>query len=323
MSTSSADIPRASTVTVGAVIPCKNEVATIERCLLALRAQTPTVFPIVVVDNGSTDGSVEIARRLADRVVELPTGSISELRNRGAAEVGDVDVLAFVDADTEVQAGWLSAGLAALDDGADLVGSRTLPSPDARWVARRWAAVEAARAHGRSRVWSQHLLTRRSRFVELGGFANIPTGEDADLSIRTEEAGGSVRLIDGMVATHYGFPSDVRSFLRRERWHTRSPGWFPRMSRGSRLLVATGAAWAAAGGAAAAASAVRGDGRPVVAWTATSVAALPALGLITARRPLPAAQDGLLLGIWIAVRILRLPRELGPLSRDCAREPRA
>src|SRR3712207_5284996 len=41
---------------VGVVVPCKDEVATIERCLTALRAQQPAPARIVVADNGSTDG---------------------------------------------------------------------------------------------------------------------------------------------------------------------------------------------------------------------------------------------------------------------------
>ncbi len=308
--------PRAATAsgtgrpTVGAVVPCKDEGATIARCLAALRQQVPPVTRIVVVDNGSTDGSLEIARDLADEVLEVPHGTISGLRNRGAAAVAGVDVLAFVDADTEVHRGWLQAGLDALDDGADLVGSRTRADGGARWVARRWAAVEAARAHGRSRVWSQHMLVRADRFAAIGGFADVPTGEDADLSIRMEASGGTVALVPGMVATHHGFPGTLRAFLRRERWHTRAAGWLPRMSRGSRVLVYAGAGWAGLGGVALGTAVVRRRPRALRLWAATSPFAVLALGSTSGRRPLTAGQDGVLLGIWTAVRVARLPREL-------------
>lgn len=303
-------VPLPAAPRVGIVVPCKNEGATMERCLRALRAQRPAPAMIVVVDNGSTDDSVAIARRLADRVMELPVATISTLRNTGAAECGPVDVLGFVDADTEVDEGWLAAGLAALDAGADLVGSRSRAAGDAPWVARRWAAVEAAHAHAGSRVWSQQLLIRAEAFAAVGGFAQIATGEDAALSSDVEAAGGTVRLVPAMGAVHHGFPGRLRPFLRRERWHTRAPGWYGRMSRGSRLLVAAGAGWTVAGGLAAAEAAVTGRRRRLVAWTAASVAAVPALGLTTSRRPEPVLQDGLLLNIWLVVRVLRLPREL-------------
>src|SRR5215211_1532212 len=257
---------------VAVVVPCKDEVGTIGTTLAALRAQEPAPDLVVVVDNRSSDGSLDVAKELADDVVELPSGSISAVRNAGAAAAGPVDVLAFVDADTEVQPGWLAAGLAALDAGADLVGSRTQASPGAGWVASRWAHIEEVRAHGGSRVWSQHLILRAETFAALGGFAEIPTGEDADLSMRTVEAGGVVELVPSMRAVHHGFPDDLRSFLRRERWHTRAPGWFARMSRGSRALVLAGAGWTAVGGLLAVrALAGRGAG-PVSLWTAATAA---------------------------------------------------
>ncbi|WP_158548565.1 glycosyltransferase family 2 protein [Blastococcus sp. TF02A-26] len=297
-------------VAVGAVIPCKNEVETITRCLAALRGQQPPLSRIVVVDNGSTDGSVELAKQFADTVLEVPDGSISGLRNRGAAELAGVDVIAFVDADTEVGSNWLQAGLEALGTGADLVGSRTRAGDDARWVARRWAAIEAARTHSRSRVWSQHMLVRASRFHSVGGFADIPTGEDADLSIRIAEAGGPVTLVPGMQAIHHGFPATLRTFLRRERWHTRAPGWFPRMARGSQILVAAGAVWSGAGAILAVDALVRRRTGRLRLWAATSAIAVPALGTTTSRRPAAVLQDGLLLSIWTAIRVARLPAEM-------------
>ena len=300
---------------MGVVVPCKDEGATIARCLAALRAQEPPVTRIVVVDNGSTDGSLEVARELADEVLEVPQGSISELRNQGAAAVAGVDAIAFVDADTEVHPGWLRAGLDALDGGAALVGSRTRASEDARWVARRWAAVEAARAHGASRVWSQHMLVQAERFTALGGFADVATGEDADLSIRMTAAGGRVQLVPEMVATHHGFPATFRAFVRRERWHTRAPGWLPRMSRGSQALVVAGAGWAGLG-AALGLTAVRGRPRALGWWAAASALAVPALGSTTSRPSLAAAQDGVLLTVWTGIRVARLPRELLRLGTE-------
>ena len=320
MPPSPAPSPSRAAATVGVVVPCKNEVATIERCLRALREQDPPVARIVVVDNGSTDGSLQVAARLADAVVEIAGGSISTLRNQGAAALGRVDVLAFVDADTEVHPGWLAAGLDALNSGADLVGSRTRASGDARWVARRWAAVEAARAHGGSRVWSQHMLIRADRFAALGGFAALPTGEDADLSIRTETAGGVVGLVPGMVATHHGFPETYRAFLRRERWHTRAPGWLPRMSTGSRFLVYAGAAWTAVGAVVLGDAMLRRRPKPLRLWAGASTVTVPLLGSATSRNPVTTVQDGVLVTTWAAVRIARLPREFLRLRHDRGRD---
>lgn len=295
---------------MGVVIPCRDEVGTLGRCLDALRRQDPPVSRVVVVDNGSTDGSLAVAHRCADAVLEVPDARIGGLRNRGARLLGaDVDVLAFVDADCEVDDGWLRAGLDALES-CELVGSRTLPSPDARWVARRWAVLEASQAHGASKVWTQHLLVRRSTFEAVGGFdETLTTAEDIMLSVQVTASGGRTRLDPAMVAVHHGFPADLPSFLRRETWHTRSPGWYSRMSPKSQVLVLATAAWSVVGGAAAG-GAVLGRRTPLLGWGLGTVAAVPVLGWVGGRSVRCASQDGVLLGLWAAVRVTRLGREV-------------
>ena len=53
------------------IVRCRDEVRTLERTLESLRRQT--VDPeIVVVDSGSSDGSLEVARRYADQLIEIP-----------------------------------------------------------------------------------------------------------------------------------------------------------------------------------------------------------------------------------------------------------
>lgn len=300
--------------TLGVVIPCKDEVTTLRSCLLSLREQVPSPVRVVVVDNGSTDGSLEIARRLADEVLEIPTGPIARLRNLGAQAVGEVDALAFIDADCELHPGWVASGLERLD-AIDLVGSRALASPDAPWVARRWAAIERAQAQD-DRVWSQHLMISRLIFERIGGFnENLATGEDLDLSTRVHRAGGRVGLEPTMVAVHHGFPRTLRTFLRREWWHTRGPGWYARMTAKSRLLVIAASMWSALGAASAVRAATQGDRRPLAIWAALTMSGLPALGRLGGGTRSAMLQDGLLLGLWALVRVVRLPREVGAKRR--------
>lgn len=304
-------------LTVGFVVPCKNEAATLRACLSALRRQAP-LARLVVMDNGSTDGSLEIAHQLADEVVDLPGVSISHLRNEGAAQVGDVDLLGFVDGDVVVGAGWLAAGLAALEHGADLVGSRSSADPEATWVATRWAEVEQHRAHGSSSIWGQHLLVRRSVFVALDGFdESLRTGEDADLSARARAAGFEVRLVPAMGAAHHGFPSTLRGFVRRELWHTSTPGWLERMAPRSRALVQLSGLWFAGGTALLLGAALTRRSSLVGAWLAGSAVGLSALGRVAGGTFRHSPGDGTLIGLWSAVRVGRLVQ--GAVSRSSRR----
>ena len=210
--------------TVGVVVPCKDEIGTIEACLRAIRAQVPAVRRIVVVDNGSTDGSLDVASRLADEVIELPHARIGQMRNAGAARCSDLDVLAFVDADCEVLPGWLAAGLRELES-ADLVGSRTYAEPGASWVARRWAAIEAAQQHAGSLAWSQHLAVRARTFALRAGGGRRALGHDRRRCLNCLiNFGGSGRWacscdsVDDMCVVHArGLWVDLGFFLRRVR----------------------------------------------------------------------------------------------------------
>src|SRR4051794_4164460 len=59
-----------------AIVRVKNEAATVGRTLESLRAQTVAV-EIIVVDSGSSDGTLEIVQDMADRVVEIPSDSFT------------------------------------------------------------------------------------------------------------------------------------------------------------------------------------------------------------------------------------------------------
>jgi len=65
---------------VSVVIPALNEEEFIGDCIRSLRAQTLPPAEIIVVDNGSTDRTVEIAKELADKVIIMPDVGIVQLR---------------------------------------------------------------------------------------------------------------------------------------------------------------------------------------------------------------------------------------------------
>lgn len=115
---------------VTVVMPVLNGTRTIGECLDALAAQEGLgEWELVVVDNGSTDGTAEFVRdhRLGKegraRVVNEPARGPYAARNAGIGEA-TAPVIAFTDCDCVPETGWLSAGLRAIASGADLVGGQ-------------------------------------------------------------------------------------------------------------------------------------------------------------------------------------------------------
>jgi glycosyltransferase involved in cell wall biosynthesis len=85
---------------VSVVIPCYNAAPFVERTLASVRAQTLAPHEVIVVDDGSSDGSAAVVRRALPSavVIEQPNGGVSRARNAGVARaIGDS--IAFLDAD--------------------------------------------------------------------------------------------------------------------------------------------------------------------------------------------------------------------------------
>lgn len=102
------------------MVPAWNEAGYLGATLASIHAAARALsiaYEIVVADDGSTDATAEIARRGGARVVVVAHRQIAATRNAGArSALGER--LAFVDADTRVDAALVRAALAALDAGA-------------------------------------------------------------------------------------------------------------------------------------------------------------------------------------------------------------
>ena len=84
---------------ISVVIPTLNEGPVIERCLKSLSEQTYKDFEIVIVDSGSKDGTLRIARKYKSRIIDEPRRGVPLARNRGAREAkGDIVVCTDGDA---------------------------------------------------------------------------------------------------------------------------------------------------------------------------------------------------------------------------------
>lgn len=203
------------------IVPAHNAAGTLPRTLAGLAAQDlDGDFEVIVVDDGSSDGTGAIAERAGVRVLHNrePVGPGAS-RNRGAAEARG-DVLAFTDADCAPTPGWLAAGLRATGT-AGLVQGRVEPRPDVPvgpydktlWVTRPWGLFESA-----------NLFVRRDVFEQLGGFddgllriTGAHFGEDVIFGWRARRAGVETTFCDEALVHHEVFPRSAAEFVRERR----------------------------------------------------------------------------------------------------------
>ena len=195
------------------VMPVLNGGADLDRCLTALRESAFRDWELIVVDDGSSDGSPERARAAGARVLESGgRRGPGAARNLGAGEARG-DYLFFLDADCEVHTDTLARAAAALagDQAPDAVfGSYDDDPPTSGFVAR-FKNLTHHYVHQQARpeagtFWAGCGAVRRSTFLEVGGFdAELfprPSIEDIELGYRLRERGFTVRLCRDVQVKH-------------------------------------------------------------------------------------------------------------------------
>jgi glycosyltransferase involved in cell wall biosynthesis len=107
---------------ISLIIPAYNEEKYIGICLESvIKNSNGKIFEIIVVDNGSTDKTAEIARKYKEiRVVQENNKGVTRARQRGFIESSG-DILAFIDADTKMPSGWIEQIIEEFEKDKNLV----------------------------------------------------------------------------------------------------------------------------------------------------------------------------------------------------------
>jgi glycosyltransferase involved in cell wall biosynthesis len=213
--------PRGATVTekVAVLLPARDEAERIEPCLRALLAQRGVPdLRVIVLDDGSTDGTAGVAEALGATVVTgepLPPGWLGKPHacQRLADLAPDATALAFVDADVVLAPDAVAGAVSELRAGgfgllsvypmmvAKTAGER-LVQPLLQWS---WLTFLPLRAMERSprpslaAAGGQFLVADRAAYTRAGGHAAIrdQVVEDVALARAVKRAGGRVALADG------------------------------------------------------------------------------------------------------------------------------
>lgn len=195
---------------VSVIIPCRNDAATLPKVLAALKQQT---YPraktqIIVVDNGSRDGSVAAARAAGFEPVIEPQRSAYLARNRGiAAATGEY--LLFLDADTVPVPEWIQE-LVHTAQSANfwLAGGRTeselvRPTLGSALLALTRSAKSRQRMVTQSgRLSGGNMLVARTAFETYGLFLSVESGGDGEFSVRANPEKRPVPFAPCAVVVH-------------------------------------------------------------------------------------------------------------------------
>jgi GT2 family glycosyltransferase len=213
----------AGSLDVTVVIPAYNRHDTVGRAVLSALHQTPRqAREVVVVDDGSSDGTGDAAAAAGARVLRQANAGVGAARNAGL-RVATTTWVAFLDSDDA----WLPGHLSALMDNAGshvLVGSLTRAVPSGRLVG---APIRRATVVGpREVAWpdvplnSTSSMVRREVALEVGGFGSRRRAEDLEFWLRLLGRGTGLVVpeVTSLYYEHAGQVTTDAAAMRRSRY---------------------------------------------------------------------------------------------------------
>jgi glycosyltransferase involved in cell wall biosynthesis len=176
---------------IGACVVCYNNEATLGGTIHSIQGQTADIDELIVVDDGSTDGSAAVAAALGARVICHPSNL-----GRGAARARSMtearhDLVLCVDATGTLDPEFVRLVLPWFDDASVAAVCSRIDDPQPEGLVRRWRArhlfrtgAGAAVTRGASLITGGSVL-RRAAILDVGNFnSTLCYGEDADMGRR-------------------------------------------------------------------------------------------------------------------------------------------
>ena len=208
--------------TVSVIIPTLQEEAYIEKILSSLR-KVPSSIEIIVVDGGSSDKTVQIAKRHADKVYSIKKRGIANGRNHGAKHANG-DILIFLDTDVVFPLDFVEKTRKVFEDPA-VVGATCNIMPSqfkldivVFFIFYNWLLRFITRVKPHSR--GEFFAVRKTAFTRANGFdESLPVLEDHEFAYRLSKLGKFAFISD---LTVY---ESSRRFRKLGFWHVIG-SWF-------------------------------------------------------------------------------------------------
>ncbi|WP_332872950.1 glycosyltransferase [Paracoccus zhejiangensis] len=220
------NIPRATNnpAMVAAIVIGRNEGERLVACLTSLQGLAD---PVIYVDSGSTDGSIDAARRLGAQVLVLDTSipfTAARARNTGLRHLLDQGqqqgFVQFVDGDCQIEPGWIETARAALTDDPQLgivAGRRRERHPEAS-VYNRLCDAEWNTPVGAATAVGGDMMARIEALAAIGGYRDdMIAGEEPEMCLRLRQSGMTVRRLDAPMTIHDANMHRFGQWWRRAR----------------------------------------------------------------------------------------------------------
>jgi glycosyltransferase involved in cell wall biosynthesis len=195
------------------IIPVYNGGSQFERCLNTVQRSSFTDWELIVVDDGSTDGSQLLANRHGAKLFETAGRAGPAVARNLGARLAKGHYLYFIDADCELHPDTLAtiAKHFSANPGLDALFGSYDDAPEATNFVAQYKNLFHHYVHQNSQeeastFWTGCGAIKRSLFLTLGGFDVLryrrPSIEDIDLGYRLKQNGGRIHLVKQVQVKH-------------------------------------------------------------------------------------------------------------------------
>ena len=206
------------------IVPAYNAASTLGECVASLRTLNYPNYETIVVDDGSSDSTAQIAEQAGVQTIRLEHRGLAAARNAGV-EAASGEIIAFIDADARADRDWLYHLVETITrrEAAAASGPNFAPTS----ASTRAAAMAAAPGLPRevragdadlAQLCGCNMALSKAALTKIGGFdpAFTTAGDDVDLSWRLTASGGTLAYAPGAVVIHER-RATLGSYLAQQR----------------------------------------------------------------------------------------------------------